>query len=86
MLVYAMANAGYFLYASESMIFSLIMEEPEFVCNKPEGLNMTLDQCEYFDSEKNYTTKCSGFSYTEGKYAYMTSEVGHVYSPAYNST
>ena len=75
MLMFAIANIGYFLYASEGRIFPLVMNKPEFVCNTPEGFNATSDQCEYFSSNINSTIKCSNFSYVEDKYAYLTSEV-----------
>uniref|UniRef100_A0A914YSV7 Uncharacterized protein n=1 Tax=Panagrolaimus superbus TaxID=310955 RepID=A0A914YSV7_9BILA len=40
MFVYAMANLGFFLFACETMIFSLI-SEPEFECRDPELLSQT---------------------------------------------
>ena len=58
------------------MIFSLIMEEPEFICTSPGDVNWTLNQCEYTIPETNVTTKCSSFSYTKDKHTFLTSEVG----------
>lgn len=78
MFVYVMANIGFFLYAGESMIISLIMQDPEFICTDPEAvaLNETLGVCEYFSTSANVTVKCSNFEYLKGKHEYFTSEVG----------
>ena len=82
-MIYAVINIGCFLYASQTRIFFLIMEEPEFRCDIPKGFNTTFDQCEYLDSQTNSTAKCSTFSYNMEKHIYLTSEVrfqNHPYS------
>ena len=77
MFVYAMANLGFFFFACETMIFSLVKKEPEFICTDPENLNWTMNQCEYTAPESNSTVKCSSFLYTEGKHTFLNSEVGN---------
>ena len=85
MFVYAMANLGFFLFACETMIFSLIAEPPEFYCRDQtfldssnlQNINSTFgkDVCEYTISETNTSKFCRNFEYPGGKDATLNSGV-----------